>query len=80
MTKPTGWQNALIRNAQGLPPIWMVETGNSEFDKLLRQEKVNLKDAHRNQVVREWILKNFRRRYIPLAVLEACGIRPEEVA
>ena len=73
------WSLAEARAAAGLPPRWMAAAGETEFERLLREANIKLDDAHKFLMVTDWVRQFYRTKYVPPAVLEAMGIRAEEV-
>ena len=77
--RSTAWDLAEKRAAAGLTPRWMVVAGETEFERLLREANIKLDDAHKFLMVTDWVRQFYRTKYVPPAVLEAMGIRAEEV-
>jgi hypothetical protein len=80
MTSPprrrsNAWDRAIARDRAGLPPKWMVNLGETEFEHILKQAGGNVNSAQ----VREWVRQNHGRKWVPTEVLEACGIQAEEL-
>jgi len=50
----------------------------TEFDKLLREAHISPADAASYRMVQDWVHRNHRSRYIPVSILEAFNIRPED--
>ncbi len=73
------WDQAEKRERAGLAPRWMVDAGDTEFERMLREANIELADAHKYLMVTDWVRQFYRTKYVPPAVLEAMGIRAEEV-
>jgi hypothetical protein len=73
--RSNAWDRAEKRAAAGLPPRWMVNPGETEFERVLKQAGGNVN----NPTVREWVRQNVGRRWIPTEVLEKFGMRAEEL-
>ena len=78
--RSNAWDAALKRNAEGKPPEWMVETGETEFERLLREANIKPADAAGFLMVQEWVRRNYRTKYCPPDILKAVGVYDEEVA
>jgi hypothetical protein len=67
-------RSRFMQSTYPIPPA-PIET---EFDKLLREAHISPIDAHKYLMVKQWVYRNHRSKYCPIAVLEACGIQPED--
>ena len=67
-------RSRFMQTAHQIPPA-PIET---EFDKLLREARISLTDAHEHLMVKQWVYRNHRSKFVPIPVLEACGIQPED--
>lgn len=75
------YDQAVARAAAGLLPKWMLpKNGETEFDRILREAHIPLADAHNFLMVREWVERNCRQKYVPPAILEKFNIRPQDIA
>lgn len=64
-----------------VPPFMPVVIRNSTaFERLLYEAGVKLEDAHKHPAIRQWIHSNYRHKWVPDKVLEAVGIRPEDIS
>ena len=68
MSKPQ-WSKDMCFKPQPVMP-----EGVSEFDRFLYGLGLSLEDALQSQRVREWVKKHHHSKFVPIAMLEACGI------
>jgi hypothetical protein len=73
-----GWKRALQRQIDGKLPKFMVKV--TEFETVIHEAGVGVEDSSKNPKVREWIVKNYARRYVPVKVLEEMGISTEKIS
>ena len=68
MSKPNGWQLASMTNQVWQPP------GVTEWETLLSAYGLTESAALGSPIIRRWIQKNCRRRYVPEKILDALCI------
>ena len=78
--RSNAWDAAEKRAHAGLPPKWMVDDGETEFERLLREANIKPADAAGYLMVQEWVRRNYRIKYCPPDILKAVGVYDEEVA
>lgn len=61
-------------------PLYPESPIETEFARMLREAGIPESDAHKYLMVQQWVRRNCRSKFVPVSILEACGIRPEEIA
>lgn len=74
----TPWRQRTLSNGFNFLP--QSNPARTEFDQLLEGIGISINDACHSEIVRAWVRRNYRSKFVPPAVLEACGIHSVDVA
>ena len=69
--KSNGWRLAAARRGRVPEPMPIIPTA---WEKLLESLGLTEDQAARSRRVKAWVRHNYRSRFVPLNMLDACGI------